>query len=98
MWLLHHGSRETRGHAVQSISLCWIVFNTVPHMLLLLNSYFGPGVIMSVICKACIALTSAAGALAIVLMWLLYPREVDWEPALDASIRFMQVRSPPFRT
>lgn len=95
MWPLHHGSRETRGHAVQSISLCWIVFNTVPHALLLLNSYFGPGVIMSVICKACIALTSAAGALAIVLMWLLYPREVDWEPALDASIRFMQVRPPP---
>lgn len=66
----------------------------MPHALLLLNSYFGPGIIMSIICKGCMALTTAAGGLAIVLMWLLYPREVDWEPALDASIRFMQVRPP----
>lgn len=74
------------------ISLCWIVFNTIPHLLLLLNSYFGPGVIMSMICKGCMALTSLSGMLAVVLMWLLYPREVDWLPSLDASITFMQAQ------
>lgn len=76
------------------ISLCWIVFNTVPHALLLLNSYFGPGFIMTGICKMCIALTSSSGILAIILMWLLYPREVDWGPALNCSITFMQVCLP----
>lgn len=80
------------GGVSAGISLCWIVFNTVPHVLLLLNSYFGPGYIMSTICKVSMVLTTVSGALAIVLMWLLYPREVDWVPTLDASITFMQAQ------
>jgi hypothetical protein len=38
------------------------------------------------------ALTTVSGVLALVLMWLLYPREVDWLPTLDASITFMQAQ------
>jgi hypothetical protein len=81
--------------ACAGISLCWILFNMVPHVLLLLHTYFGPGYIMNAICKGCMALTAASGVLAIVLMWLLYPREVDWGPALNSSITFMQVRLTP---
>eukprot|EP00892_Ulva_mutabilis_P001911 jgi/Ulvmu1/11720/UM008_0131.1 len=77
---------------LQSILMCWIVFNTVPHALLLLTAYFGPGAIMNALCKACIGLTSAVAALAIVIMWLLYPREPNWEVSLDASITFLQAQ------
>jgi hypothetical protein len=81
-------------NAAKGISLCWIVFNSVPHALLLLNAYWGPGVIMSIVCKGAMLLTNVAGVLAIVLMWLLYPREVDWAPALGSSIKFMQAWVP----
>ena len=47
---------------------------------------------MNIICKVGMVLTTISGALAIVLMWLLYPREVDWVPTLDASITFMQAQ------
>jgi hypothetical protein len=78
-------------NAAKSISLCWIVFNTVPHLLLLLNGYFGPGLLMVGICKICMFVTNASGILAIILMWLLYPREVKFVKPLAASIKFMQV-------
>ena len=73
--------------------MSWIVFNTIPHLMLLLHAYLGAGVVMVAFCKAFMAVMSAAGILAVVLMWLLYPREVSFQPALDASIKFLQVRS-----
>lgn len=86
---------DTNINAAKSISLCWIVFNTVPHLLLLLNGYFGPGLIMVCICKVSMFVTNASGILAIILMWLLYPREVKFVKPLAASITFMQARSRP---
>jgi hypothetical protein len=75
---------DTNINAAKAISLCWIVFNIVPHLLLLLNAYF--------ICKICMFVTNASGILAIILMWLLYPREVKFVKPLAASIKFMQAR------
>ena len=86
-------------NAAKSISLCWIVFNTLPHLVLLLHAYWGPGVLLVTFCKLFMLLTNASGVLAIVLMWLLYPREVKFVEPLAASIKLMQARfrpHPPF--
>ena len=79
-------------NAAQGISLSWLVFNTVPHVNLLFYSAFGPGGFMVAWCKLGMLLTFASSALAIILMWLLYPREVDFQEPLNFSVRFMQVR------
>ena len=76
---------------MQAISLSWLVFNTVPHITLLFNSAFGPGAFMVAWCRFGMFLTFASGALAIILMWLLYPRAVDFTPALLGSVTFLQV-------
>lgn len=78
-------------NAAQGISLCWLVFNTIPHVNLLFYSAFGPGGFMVGWCKMGMLLTTASSALAIILMWLLYPREVDFVKPLDFSVRFLQV-------
>ena len=62
--------------------------------MLLLHAKFGPGFVMVGVCRLFMLLTNAAGISAIVLMWLLYPREVTFQPALTASITLMQVRAP----
>lgn len=80
---------------LQGISLCWLVFNTIPHLNLLFYSAFGPGGFMVGWCRFGMFVTTATSALAIVLMWLLYPREVDFRQPLIASIRFLQVRLHP---
>ena len=80
--------------AVQGISLCWLVFNTIPHLNLLFYSAFGPGGFMVGWCRFGMFVTTATSALAIVLMWLLYPRDVDFRKPLEASIRFLQVCPP----
>jgi hypothetical protein len=79
-------------NAAQAISLSWIIFNTVPHLTLLLNSAFGPGNFMVAWCRFGMFLTGVTGALAVVLMWLLYPREVSFTDALDGSLLYMHVR------
>lgn len=78
-------------NAAQGISLCWLVFNTIPHINLLFYSAFGPGGFMVAWCKLGMMLTTASSALAIILMWLLYPREVNFEQPLSFSVKFMQV-------
>jgi hypothetical protein len=82
-------------NAAQAISLSWIVFNTVPHLTLLFNSAFGPGNFMVAWCRLGMFLTAATGALAVVLMWLLYPREVSFTDALDGSVTYLHVRAHP---
>ena len=79
-------------NAAQGISLCWLVFNTVPHLTLLLNSAFGPGPFMVRWCHVGMLVTALTSALAIVLMWLLYPRELDYAVPFASSITFLQVR------
>jgi membrane-bound metal-dependent hydrolase YbcI (DUF457 family) len=79
-------------NAAQAISMCWIVFNTIPHLTLLFNAYFGPGGFMVAWCRFAMFITAVAGALAIVLMWLLWPREGEYESSMNASITFLQVR------
>jgi hypothetical protein len=79
-------------NAAQGISLCWLVFNIVPHANLLFYSAFGPGKFMVRWCRIGMFITTASSILAIILMWLLYPREVDFKQPLDASIRFLQAQ------
>ena len=87
-------SLDANINAAKGISMAWIVFNTIPHLMLLLYAYFGPGQIMVILCRLFMFIMTGAGILAIVLMWLLYPREVSFEPALADSITFLQVRFP----
>ena len=77
-------------NAAQAISMCWIVFNTVPHVTLMFYASFGPGSFMVAWCRVGMALTGASGALAVILMWLLYPRDVSFDAALRGSIQYMQ--------
>jgi hypothetical protein len=77
-------------NAAQAISLCWLVFNTVPHLTLLLNSSAGPGTFMVAWCRFGMFLTTASSALAVVLMWLLYPREISFLATLDDSLIFLK--------
>jgi hypothetical protein len=79
-------------NAAQGISLCWLLYNTVPHVNLLLYSAFGPGNFMVGWCGIGMVITTFSSALAIVLMWLLYPRDVDFTEPLTSSIRFLQAR------
>jgi Glycosyl hydrolase family 9 len=77
-------------NAAQAISLCWLVFNTIPHVTLLLNSSVGPGSFMVAWCRIGMLLTTASSALAVVLMWLLYPREIDFMETLNSSLFFLR--------
>lgn len=79
-------------NAAQAISLCWIVFNTVPHLTLLFNSAFGPGGFMVAWCRFGMFVTAVSGALAVTLMWLLYPREVSFFEGLQGSVTYLQAR------
>ena len=65
----------------------------MPHLLLLLHAKFGPGFVMVAACRLGMLITNAAGISALVFMWLLYPREVTFQPPLAASMRLMQVRA-----
>ena len=80
-------------NAAQGISLCWLIFNSVPHITLLFNSAFGPGSFMVRWCHVGMLITGLSSALAIALMWLLYPRETDYAVPFGASVTFLQVRA-----
>jgi hypothetical protein len=47
-------------------------------------------------CRFGMFLTFAFGALAVVLMWLLWPREAEYVKPMIASINFLQVRNDQF--
>jgi hypothetical protein len=82
---------QTLAH-VQGVSLCLLVFNTVPHLTLLLHSAAGAGRAMVRWCRVGMALTALSAAAAIAVLWLFYPRGIDFARPFEASITFLQVR------
>ena len=82
---------EAQVNAPQAISMCWIVFNTIPHLALILHAIFGPGGFMVAFCRAGMFITAAAGALALVLMWLLWPKEASFVEPLNNSVSYLAV-------
>ena len=83
-------------NAPRAIALCWVVYNTVPHFLLIAYAHVGQGPSLTFLCKACMMLSFVASSFALVLMWLLYPRDVDYGRAADLSLDYLQAqRSGP---
>lgn len=48
----------------------------VPPLLLIWYHFVGKGITLRVLCKACFFVTTLCGILALVVLWLVYPREV----------------------
>ena len=76
--------------------MCWIAFNIVPHVLLLGWGKMGQGGFMIALCRVGIFITTVAGFLALVLMWLLWPREAAYGPPMRASLTFLEACSSSF--
>jgi hypothetical protein len=62
-----------------SISLVWLIYTAIPPYLLLHYHFVGRGQTLRWACRICFWLSSLAGIAAIVLLWLVYPKQV---PAL----------------
>ena len=76
-------------NAPKAIALCWVLYNIVPHVLLLTYARFGSGKILHLACGFLIVAQSVISLLALVLLWVLYPREEDYVKAADLSLRFL---------
>jgi len=81
---------DIRVNAPKALALCWLVYNALPHVLLLMYAAVGGGVALTRACRGAMVVSTCAGALAIVLLWLLYPREVDYGVAADMSLEFLR--------
>lgn len=78
------------------LSLCCVVINFVPPFLLLMRWVFGPGQFLARLCTLFMVLSWIAGSAAFVFLWLLWPREVDFEKAARMSLSFLDAqRSGP---
>lgn len=58
------------------LSVCLVVINVVPHLLLLLRWNFGPGSLLARACAALFFASWAAGIAALVFLFVLFPRPV----------------------
>lgn len=76
-------------NAPKAIALCWVLYNIVPHVLLLTYARFGSGKVLHFACGFLIVAQSVISVLALVLLWVLYPREEDYVKATDLSLRFL---------
>jgi hypothetical protein len=76
-------------NAPKAIALCWVLYNIVPHVLLLVYSRFGSGNILRYACNALMVTQSIISVLALILLWILYPREEDYVRATDLSLSFL---------
>lgn len=79
-------------NAPKAIALLWVLYNIVPHLLLLVYARFGNGGVLKFSCTFLMYLQSAVSLLALVLLWLLYPREENYVRATDLSITFLQAQ------
>ena len=70
------------------LSLCLVAINAVPPALLCLYWTFGPGRLLSKACTLGMWTSWAAGVAGIVFLWLLWPRNVNFERAADMSLSF----------
>ena len=76
-------------NAPKAIALCWVLYNLVPHALLLIYAAFGAGRALARACTIFCAAQALLSALALTLLWLLYPREADYEQAASLSLNFL---------
>ena len=52
----------------------------IPPLLLMWYNYIGRGATLRMMCRLCFYLSALCGILALVLLWLVYPREVNPTP------------------
>jgi hypothetical protein len=78
------------------LSLCLIVVNLAPQLLLLLHWNFGQGTLLTRAASLLMLMSFAAGAAGLVFLWFLYPREVDYERAADLSLDFLNAQRSGF--
>lgn len=81
---------DVRVNAPKALAMCWVVYNALPHGLVLMHAAVGQGALLTRACRVSMLLSAVAGAGAIALMWLLYPRDMDYERAADLSIGFLE--------
>jgi hypothetical protein len=74
------------------LSLCMVVISFAPPFLLLMHWNFGPGQLLTRAASLMMYLNFAAGIIALVFLWVLYPREVDYERAAELSIDFLNAQ------
>jgi hypothetical protein len=79
-------------NAPKAIALLWVLYNVVPHLLLLVYARFGNGGVLKLACTFLIYLQSGVSLLALVLLWLLYPRDENYVRATDLSLTFLQAQ------
>ena len=60
-----------------AISVCWCVYNGIPHFLIVYYAYVSKGPSLAWVCRICMLLSFVTGALAVGLMWGLYPKQFD---------------------
>ena len=53
---------------------------SIPPLLLLWYNFIGRGATLRIACRICFYLSFTCGVLALVLLWLVYPREVSFTP------------------
>ena len=58
-----------------SISLVWLIYTAIPPYLLLHYHFIGRGQMLRWACRVCFWISSLCGIAAIVLLWLVYPRQ-----------------------
>lgn len=76
-------------NAPKAIALCWVLYNIVPHLLLLTYARFGSGAVLRFMCTFLLYAQSLISVLALILLWVLYPREENYVRATDLSLDFL---------
>ena len=76
-------------NAPKAIALCWVVFNMIPHTLLLIYASRGQGTFLNFTCKVFMFLSTFVGLLALILLWLLYAHEESYVRAADLSLNYL---------
>eukprot|EP01023_Acetabularia_acetabulum_P045661 TRINITY_DN463_c0_g1_i1.p1 TRINITY_DN463_c0_g1~~TRINITY_DN463_c0_g1_i1.p1 ORF type:complete len:1207 (+),score=229.86 TRINITY_DN463_c0_g1_i1:181-3801(+) len=75
------------------IALVWVMWNMVPSILVLYYSFVGyAGSHFMLICFTAFILAQVLPLAAVVLLWLLYPREVDYADVLNTVLTFFDAQ------
>jgi Glycosyl hydrolase family 9 len=76
-------------NAPKAIALCWVLYNAVPHALVLVYVRFGAGAVLHRACAISCVAQSLISLLALALLWVLYPRDEDYARAADLSLGWL---------
>ncbi|KAK9826822.1 hypothetical protein WJX81_004238 [Elliptochloris bilobata] len=71
-----------------SISLVWLIYTAIPPYLLLHYHFVGRGQTLRWACRICFWISSLCGIAAIILLWLVYPKQYDYGQVLSYSHTF----------